>query len=188
MRLFRPRLIATAAIAVVAGLAASPASAQTQGDNIGSGEVTANVLLSPAVPVLLAGCASIGFSFSGVGEGLVFNDNGTQYPGHIPINGSGSDGCAFLEREAVGSIEVNAFSVSEPPPINASLSCTQLNGTYFRIGTHVHVDVSGSCTINAWASGPVVFLSDGEFVPTGGNGINSQISAAFYAGAFVIAP
>jgi len=187
MRLFRPRLMAAAAIAVVAGFAASPASAD-QGANVGAGSVTANVFLSPPVPVLLSGCSSIGFNFFGSGDGVVFNDNGTQYPGSIPINGSGSDGCAFLEREAVGTINVNAFTVAEPPPINATLQCSFTPGTYFRVGTHVHVTVPGTCTINAWASGPVLFISDGEFVPTGGDGINTPISSAFYAGAFAIAP
>ena len=187
MRLFRPRLMAATAIAVVAGFAVTPASAD-QGANVGSGEVTATVLLNPAVPVFLSGCSTIGFNFFGTGEGVVFNDNGTQYVGHIPINGFGGDSCAFTERETVGSITVNAFTVSEPPPINASLSCTALTGTYVRVGTHVHVTVNGACTINAWASGPVLFISDGEFVPTSGNGINSQISAADYAGAFAIAP
>jgi hypothetical protein len=187
MRHFRPRLMAAVAIAVVGSFAASPASAD-QGANVGTGYVTANVYLSPSVPVVLSACASIAFNFYGSGEGVVFNDNGTQYPGSIPINGTGSDGCAFLERETVGSITVNAFTVFEPPPVNATLQCTALSGSYFRIGTHVHVDVTGSCTINAWASGPVVFISDGEFVPTSGNGVNSPVSSAFYAGAFAIAP
>ena len=187
MRLFRPRLMAATAIAVVAGFAATPANAD-QGANIGAGDVTATVLLNPPVPVFLSGCSAIAFNFFGTGEGVVFNDNGTQYPGHIPINGFGSDGCAFTERETVGTITVSDFTVSEPPPINASLSCTDLTGNYVRIGTHVHVTVNGTCTINAWASGPVLFISDGEFVPTSGNGINSPITAANYAGAFAIAP
>lgn len=188
MRLFRPRLVAAAAaIATMAGFAASPASAD-QGANVGAGSVTANVYLSPPVPVLLGGCSSIAFNFYGSGTGAVFNDNGTQYPGSIPINGYGSDSCAFLEREAVGTINVNAFNAFEPSPVNAELQCTFTAGTYVRVGTHVHVTVPGSCTINAWASGPVLFISDGEFVPTGGNGINSPVTSAYYAGAFAIAP
>jgi hypothetical protein len=181
--------MAAAAVAVVAaGFATSPAGAD-QGANVGAGSVTANVYLNPPVPVVLAGCAGIAFNFYGSGEGVVFNDNGTQYPGYIPINGSGTDSCAFTERETLGQITVNGFTVFEPPPINATLTCTALTGSYFRIGTHVHVDVNGSCTINNWASGSVVFISDGEFAPLSGSAINPPgISSAYYAGAFGIAP
>lgn len=190
MKLFRRRLVASMAIAVVGGLAASPASAD-QGANVGAGDVTANVYISN-LPKLLGGCTTptspLTFSYFGSGDGFIFNDNGTQYVGYIPINGSGSNGGACFERELFGTINVNAFSFVEPPPINASVSCSFTPGQYTRLGSHVLITVPGSCTINAWASGPVLFVAQGEFIPTQGDGINSPVTAATFAGAFTIAP
>jgi hypothetical protein len=182
--------MATMAIAVVGGLAASPASAD-QGANVGAGDVTASVTLQN-LPKLLGNCTTpsnpMTFQFSGSGDGVVFNDNGTQYIGYVPINGSGSNGAACFERELFGTINVTAFSFYEPPPINASVSCSFTPGQYTRLGSHVLITVPGSCTINAWASGPILFVAQGEFVPTSGDGINSPVTAASFAGAFTIAP
>jgi hypothetical protein len=193
MRTYRRGLLAVAAAAAALLPSALPAHA-ANGANFGGGAVTINASFTNpgGLPLFNGGCASVTFNLTGGDAvGVVANTVETTFEGIIPLSGSGNDSCAFLDREVIGNITLNAFTVNSGLT-NSSVSCPAgLSGTYSRVGTHVQVDVHSpagfDCVLNGWASGPFHFISDGEFAPTSGDGVLNHVMSGTYAGAFAIA-
>jgi hypothetical protein len=151
-----------------------------------------------------SGCANVQFTFSATLYGAAFNTVGSQFPGAAPITGSGSNLCATLDDELGGTnFNVAAFNdtFNIPDVGSATLACsTGLAGNYQRVGTHMVILLGGSCNINQTFTGPVTFLSTGDFVPGipqqvpapanpvlatgGGDGMNAPISNGVYYGSW----
>lgn len=191
MRIFSRRLLPVAAAAAAMLPGALPAHA-ANGANFGSGvaTVTAN-FINGGLPLFNAGCIPVNFYLvNGSATGVIANTVETTFEGSVPLNGMGSDPCAFLDREQVGAISINSFSVKDDMT-NSTINCPGgLTGTYTRVGTHVQVDIfsplGSDCTINGWASGRVHFIAEGEFAPTSGDGVFNRVTSGSFAGAFAV--
>ena len=195
--------------AVLAATAAVPASAA--GFNTGAGEATVFVNFpGPTyIPPLGAPCGPVSFNLAGSGTGTVLNSVLSDFVGVFPLNGTGGDQCANTEDDlgattftfngfdAVYNITQYAYSEFNCP--------TGLTGSFFRVGLHTHVDITGSCIISNTVAGTTHFLSEGEFIPGvpkevpvpanpvipvgGGSGsAGDPVNSGVYYGAFAMVP
>jgi hypothetical protein len=190
------------------------ASAQITNSSAGAGEIHGSVafhsVIQPdgssatGVPRLNAPCVATGWNFSGASTGaVVMNVNMSQYIGPIGISVSGGSSAACFDHEIGTLSSLSAGGSSQFLSTTSTLSCTGIpnDGIYVRVGSHVAVVVTASCQVNAWAAGNTTFVTSGEFLPcngtnptgscttsTGGDGINTNITAASFNGVFTIIP
>lgn len=186
----RSRALACATLPLAVTLAASPVSALEE--NAGGGDAEGAVTFaSPAqsVPPLGQPCAATSWTFSGVSTvAVVFDVNGSEYIGSLSISVAGGSPCATVDHE-IGT--VTALSASGFNPLfNARLTCSYLPGTgsYVRAASHVVLDVTATCQVNAWNPAQVQFVATGEFTPTQGDGITTAVTAAAFDGTFSTIP
>jgi hypothetical protein len=84
---------------------------------------------------------------------------------------------------------VSNATLSGVGPNGSTISCGPFSGYFDRVGTQVLMDVQApSCTVDGDATGRVVLLLTGEWVPTGSTsaGINSPIATATVAATLVL--
>jgi hypothetical protein len=193
-----PRRVLMAMVAATAlGAAAAATTIRGEADVIvGAAPITGGVTFQTPYPV----CPGIGpdrFTFQGLATGVVLDaDVITGYRGDISVNATGSSSGAFCDVAETGAITVNAAGTNAS---GGSINCVQhdgqnnpipLSGGYARVGTHVHVTVSGVCTINGFVNKAITFIADGEFYPdaNGGNGITQPVTNAHFAGLVTVEP
>ena len=160
-------------------------TAQATETNTGGGELQGGVsFTSGGVPLASTACQPDSWTFSATTAAVVLDIANDEFIGTLNVAGSGSSACA------VGGAESGMLSLSATNSTGIGhFSCLSLTGGYVRIGTHVHVDTSGTCTVNNHTD-PAEFIAEGEFVPTATTGplTNPVASNAQFVGAFVVAP
>ena len=160
-------------------------TAQATETNSGGGELEGGVgFTSGGVPLASTACQPDAWTFSATTAAVVLDIANDEFVGTLNVAGSGSSPCA------VGGAESGSLTVSATNSTGIGhFSCPTLAGGYVRIGSHVHVDTFGTCSVNNHTD-PAEFIVEGEFVPTATSGplTNPVVTSATFAGAFVVAP
>lgn len=165
--------------------------------NTGAGEVSGGTTFDlPGLPGILQPCANTSFRVTSAvsaptlpptqvmaSAGAVINVQGTEYVGPFNLNGLGRGACANATAGS-GSLSLTALGTG---PTGGTISCV-LSGGFARVGSDVEVAVAGSCTINHLATGNVNFRAEVEFRPDPGQGLNSPVRHATFAGYFTVTP
>lgn len=171
------------ACAVACLSSAVPASAN---DTVVAGVVSGLVTFAaPGVPAAGQPCANTSLTFSGTAQVAGTTNGGSTWAGAVGLSGSGSAVCESADRATDTSLTVSVFPYATLLG-SPSLSCSNLVGSYTRVGTTVHVDVAGACTVNGVSTAGFNIFVDGEFLPTGtGAGITQPVMGATFAGSVV---
>lgn len=172
------------ACAVACLSSAMPASAN---DTVVAGVVSGLVTFAaPGVPPAGQPCVATSLTFSGTAQVAGTTGSADAWAGAVGLTGTGGAVCESADRATNTSLTVSVFPyatlVGSP-----SLSCTNLVGSYTRVGTTVHVDVAGTCTDNGVSTAGFNIFVDGEFLPSGGTsaGITQPVMGATFAGSVV---
>lgn len=200
-RLRRRTLLAFGAAALAAAvpiLGVAPAAA-SQGNNVGAGWMAGTLNFGPAInplveyvpgqldPVVVNPCGAAAWNYadSGASGGAVVNSALVWYQGlfqTFTISGGGNPECP-------ASILGGAFNVGQITgsfPTGNHLSCSNLTGTYNRVGTIVVAQATGSCVTNFWANGSMGINVVGLVTPTTiGAGVISPVDTALFTGGWV---
>jgi len=163
-----------ALIGVLAPHSATAAPSQTI-SGIATTTVTFQGTGLPALPTL---CSPVTFTMSGGATGVeVTGGVGVEL---LTLSGRGGSGCEDVSFGA-GTVTVTAVS-----QFFGWTTCGPLNGTYFRFGASVVLDVVGPCSIQGGPSVTTGVVVGGALVPSNvGGGVLAPITSASFAGAFV---
>jgi hypothetical protein len=150
----------------------------------GGGVVTGNVTFSGAgvPPASSQTCAPTSFAFTGAADGFILNTVGTEYAGPVTLTGSGGSICETASH-GDGPLTISAAG---QVGTGSSVSCPNLVGSFIRVLTQVTALVSGTCTVNGYATASVTFVGTPQFVPTDGGGATTPIRNAQFAGPFSV--
>lgn len=160
--------------------------------NVGTGTVIGGVAFTTPLPKVTDPCGPEDFTLTGpsalggrtVALGAAVNLADALYLGPIVLTGTGHSPCnttlggsGILALEAHGDTDGN------------TIDCPALSGVFVRVATVVRVSVSGACSINADATGPVDFVADVQFVPDERpSDPGGAVWSASFAGTFTITP
>jgi hypothetical protein len=176
-----------AGIAAVLCLALVPVGAMAA--NVGVGEMDGHVTFSTPVPSITqqtggTPCANTTFDLVGRSVGAAQATSINGYAGQFKMTGQGA-GCENASN-GNGSIrlEVESARAANGQPF---VQCSDVTGTYIRIGTAVTAIVNGSCKINN-QDNTVTVIFHGEFVPEDGQGYDTPITGATFYGAYTFVP
>jgi hypothetical protein len=159
--------------------------------NVGAGEMDGQALFGTHVPSIMdeaggAPCVSTTTTLTGNSVGAAQATSINGYAGQLSMSGTATSTCETTSH-GTGSLTMSITS----PKASAGyyfVSCPTLTGTYQRVASAVVAIVSGNCTIN---NGPPDFVTvafHGQFVPNGGEGVNTPITGAQFAGAYAFLP
>jgi hypothetical protein len=165
-------------------LAMASITAQAVETNTGGGALEGSVnFTSGGVPMASTACIPDSWTFSASTAAVVFDIANDEFVGTLSLYGGGTSACAVGGAET-GSLNITATNSQGLGHFN----CT-VGGGYARVLSHVHADLQGTCTVNNHTD-PAEFIAEGEFVPTATSGplTNPVVSAASFAGSFVVAP
>lgn len=170
--------------AVLGTLLWSPSEVQAAGSNVGGGAFEGTVNFSAGVPA--TGCRTTSFSLNGTVAGVVLNTVLTGHAGTATIWGGGGSTTCESASTGIGTLSIGVNGVG---PTGSRLTCGSLSGGYIRVGPEVVVSLNGSCTVNNFPAGDVLFLASSAFVPTNvGGGVTTDVTTAAFAGTFVVVP
>ena len=188
-QIFRRRALGLALAVPLMAFAALPAHADT--DAGGGAEAGLLQYTTNGIPLPPHSCVNVAWSFKGNSQAAVVIDLvNNAYDGTVNVGGGGSSSCGDISGE-FGNIPPTApvIVTSVVSPTQSTISCTDLNGPYFRIGLHLHFFLSGHCKIQSTTSA-VSFANEGELQPLSQGTLpdgGTDITKAAFDGAFAVA-
>jgi len=160
-------------------------TAQATETNAGGGALEGGVTFtSGGVPLVSTACQADTWTFSATTVAVVIDIANDEFVGTLNVFGGGSSTCSVGGAET-GSLTITASNSTGIGHFN----CLSLTGGYVRVGTHVHADLFGTCSVNLHTD-PAEFIAEGEFAPTATSGplTNPVVTNASFAGSFVVGP